>query len=134
MLSLLKKKPPRHCTGADFGVNAVELSLTVPSPNGGGLGWGRVKSMVSFPFGRPPPSLPPLGGGVCQQPEKLSRSSLLGFLPLDLEADHAATQQHHQIFFGFGDRRCDGQGVSASGSANRVVTVATQCQQIFARA
>ena len=36
----------------------------VPSPNGRGLGWGRVKSVASLPFDCPPPDLPPMGGGV----------------------------------------------------------------------
>ncbi len=45
-------------------LNTVELSSTVPSPNGGGLGWGQVKSVASLPFNRPPPNLPPLGGGI----------------------------------------------------------------------
>ena len=44
--------------------NAVELSEPVPSPNGGGLGWGRVKLEASLPVDRPPPGLPPMGGGV----------------------------------------------------------------------
>ncbi len=44
--------------------NAVELSEPVPSPNGGGLGWGRVKSVASQLSDRPPPNLPPMGEGV----------------------------------------------------------------------
>ena len=43
---------------------AWERSKQVPSPDGGGLGWGRVKSVASLPFDRPPPNLPPSGGGT----------------------------------------------------------------------
>jgi len=45
-------------------VNAVELSHEVPSPIGGGLGWGQVESKASLPFDRPPPNLLPAGGGA----------------------------------------------------------------------
>jgi DNA phosphorothioation-associated putative methyltransferase len=48
----------------NLGDNAVELSSITPSPNGGGLEWGQVKSEASPHFDRPPPSLPPLGGGT----------------------------------------------------------------------
>ena len=44
--------------------NAVELSSNTPSPTGGGLGWGQVESVASLRFDRPPPNLPPLGGGT----------------------------------------------------------------------
>ena len=66
-------RPPPNLPPLGGGVNSTalnsqdianELSSTVPSPIGGGLGWGRVKSVASLPFDRPPPSLPPLGGGV----------------------------------------------------------------------
>ena len=45
------------------GSNTVELSSKVPSPPGGGLGWGRSKSEVSPPVGRPRSDLPLWGGG-----------------------------------------------------------------------
>ncbi len=44
--------------------NAVELSKSIPSPNGGGLGWGREKTEASLLVDRPPPNLPPVGGGT----------------------------------------------------------------------
>jgi CRISPR-associated protein Cas1 len=45
-------------------VEAVETSANVPSPHGGGLGWGQAKSVASLPSNRPSPNLLPLGGGV----------------------------------------------------------------------
>jgi len=45
-------------------IQAVELRPTVSTPNGGGLGWGRDKSVASHPSPPPPSILPQSGGGV----------------------------------------------------------------------
>ncbi|MFZ4701383.1 MAG: type II CRISPR RNA-guided endonuclease Cas9, partial [Candidatus Methylumidiphilus sp.] len=55
-------KPPSLTGGGEPPGNAVELSSKAPSPNGGGLGWGRVKSETSLPVNRPRPKLPSWAG------------------------------------------------------------------------
>ena len=54
LLNMVKSKLPQ--SPLTFR-KTIELTKLIPSPNGGGLGWGRVKSDASLPFDRPPPNL-----------------------------------------------------------------------------